>query len=154
MLCAQLKEFAKLIPKGKRIMSLDLGKKKIGIAFSDQTNLIATPHSVYYRSNMRKDIGFLNKLFKEGDAGSMVVGLPIELKEGDNPWHKTVLNFANKIVKKCNMIVYLQDESLSTIEATEALVTAGLSYQKSRKFDDKISASIILQRTLDAINKL
>jgi len=72
-----------VIRKGKRVMSLDLGEKKIGTAFSDRTNLIATPHSVYYRHNMSKDIGFLNRLFKEGDAGSMVVGLPVELKEGD-----------------------------------------------------------------------
>ncbi|WP_339045414.1 Holliday junction resolvase RuvX [Candidatus Mesenet endosymbiont of Agriotes lineatus] len=154
MLCAQLKEFVELIPKDKCMMSLDLGEKKIGIAFSDRTNLIATPHSIYYRQNIRKDIDFLNRLFKEGDAGSMVVGLPIELKVGDNLWHKTILNFTNKIVKKHNMIVYLQDESLSTMEATAALIAAGLSYQKSKKLNDKVSASIILQRTLDTINKL
>ncbi|GHM58683.1 MAG: putative pre-16S rRNA nuclease [Candidatus Mesenet longicola] len=154
MLCTQLKEFVKFIPKDKCIMSLDLGRKKIGIAFSDITNLIATPHSVYYRQNIRKDIGFLNRLFEEGDAGSMVIGLPTELKAGDNLWHKIVLDFANRIVKKYNIIVYLQDESLSTIEATEALITAGLSYHKSKKLNDKVSAAIILQRTLDAINKL
>lgn len=153
MLCTELRKFARLIPKDKCIMSLDLGEKKIGIAFSDRNNLIATPHSIYYRRNVRKDIGFLNRLFLEGDAGCLIVGLPLALEDEEKPWCKAILSFVNKIIKKYNVIVYLQDESFSTVAANEILAFAGLSCQKAKKLGDKISASIILQRTLDAINK-
>ncbi len=152
MLCRELKEFEKLIPKDKCIMCLDLGRKIIGIAFSDRTNLIATPHSVYYRRNTRKDIGFLNKLFIESEASSMVIGLPLELDGEENIWCVKVQDFANKIIKIHGIIIYLQDERCSTSAAIEILKVADLSYQKSKMLDDKIAASIILQQTLDAIN--
>ncbi|GFY65411.1 putative pre-16S rRNA nuclease [Trichonephila inaurata madagascariensis] len=66
-------EFLKSIPKDKRIMCLDMGEKQIGIAFSDKTQLIATAHSVYYRKNMSKDLGYLHRIFKGNEAGSMVL---------------------------------------------------------------------------------
>ncbi|GFR21357.1 putative pre-16S rRNA nuclease [Trichonephila clavata] len=64
-------EFLKSIPKDKRIMCLDMGEKQIGIAFSDKTQLIATAHSIYHRKNMSKDLGYLHRIFKENESGSM-----------------------------------------------------------------------------------
>ncbi len=54
------------------------GEKQIGIAFSDKTQLIATAHSIYNRKNISKDLGYLNRVFKENEAGSVVIGLPLE----------------------------------------------------------------------------
>ncbi|QKX02091.1 Holliday junction resolvase RuvX [Wolbachia endosymbiont of Dirofilaria (Dirofilaria) immitis] len=145
-------EFLKSIPKDKRIMCLDMGKKQIGIAFSDRTQLIATAHSIYNRKNISKDLGYLNRIFKENEAGSVVIGLPLETGKQRSEWYETIIQFANRMIKKYKINVYLQDESLSTFIATHILKTAGVSIIKSKKIDDKISACIILQRTLDKIN--
>ncbi|WP_353278306.1 MULTISPECIES: Holliday junction resolvase RuvX [unclassified Wolbachia] len=147
-------EFLKSIPRDKRIMCLDMGEKQIGVAFSDKTQLIATAHSIYYRRNMSKDLGYLYRIFKENEAGSMVIGLPFKIDDQETEWCKAIIQFANKIIKKCKINIYLQDESLSTSLATHALKITGISITKSKKIDDKIAACIILQRTLDKINAI
>ncbi|BET35899.1 MULTISPECIES: Holliday junction resolvase RuvX [Wolbachia] len=147
-------EFLKSIPRDKRIMCLDMGEKQIGVAFSDKTQLIATAHSIYYRRNISKDLGYLYRIFKENEAGSMVIGLPFKIDDQETEWCKAIIQFANKIIKKCKINIYLQDESLSTSLATHALKITGISITKSKKIDDKIAACIILQRTLDKINTI
>ncbi|MGL9717443.1 MAG: Holliday junction resolvase RuvX [Wolbachia sp.] len=147
-------EFLKSIPKDKRIMCLDMGGKRIGIAFSDKTQLIATAHSVYNRKNMNKDLGYLNRIFAENEAGSIVIGLPLETDGQRSEWCKTIIQFANKMIKKYKVNIYLQDESLSTFIATHTLKITGVSIKRSKKIDDKISACIILQRALDKINAI
>lgn len=154
MLYRNLNEFLQSIPKDKRLMCLDMGEKQIGIAFSDKTQLIATAHSIYYRRNMSKDLGYLNRVLKENEAGSMVIGLPFTIDEQETEWCKAIIQFANKIITKCKINIYLQDESLSTSLATHALKITGISITKSKKIDDKIAACIILQRTLDKINTI
>ncbi|WP_341815755.1 MULTISPECIES: Holliday junction resolvase RuvX [unclassified Wolbachia] len=154
MLYRNLNEFLQSIPKDKRLMCLDMGEKQIGIAFSDKTQLIATAHNIYYRRNMSKDLGYLNRVLKENEAGSMVIGLPFTIDEQETEWCKAIIQFANKIIKKCKINIYLQDESLSTSLATHALKITGISITKSKKIDDKIAACIILQRTLDKINTI
>ncbi|UIP92636.1 Holliday junction resolvase RuvX [Wolbachia endosymbiont of Anopheles demeilloni] len=147
-------EFLKSIPRDKRIMCLDMGEKHIGVAFSDKTQLIATAHSIYYRRNISKDLGYLYRIFKENEAGSMVIGLPFKIDDQETEWCKAIIQFANKIIKKCKINIYLQDESLSTSLATHALKITGISITKSKKIDDKIAACIILQRALDKINTI
>ncbi|QJT94180.1 Holliday junction resolvase RuvX [Wolbachia endosymbiont of Diaphorina citri] len=154
MLYRNLDEFLQSIPKDKRLMCLDMGEKQIGIAFSDKTQLIATAHSIYYRRNMSKDLGYLNRVLKENEAGSMVIGLPFTIDDQETEWCKAIIQFANKIIKKCKINIYLQDESLSTSLATHALKITEISITKSKKIDDKIAACIILQRTLDKINTI
>ncbi|WCR54055.1 MAG: Putative pre-16S rRNA nuclease [Wolbachia endosymbiont of Ctenocephalides orientis wCori] len=154
MLYRNLDEFLKVIHKDKRIMCLDMGEKKIGIAFSDRTQLIASAHSIYHRKNMNKDLGYLHRIFNENEAGSIVVGLPLGINGEENEWCRKAAEFANKIVKKYNINIYLQDETLSTSIATHALKITGISITKSKKIDDKIAACIILQRMLDKMNSL
>ncbi|MDG7056486.1 MAG: Holliday junction resolvase RuvX [Wolbachia endosymbiont of Meromenopon meropis] len=153
MLYRNLHKFLKSIPKNRCIMCLDMGEKRIGIAFSDKTQIIATARNVYYRKNISKDLGYLNRLFKENEAGSIVIGMPLEIKK-TSQWCEIIMQFANKIIKKCETNVYLQDESLSTSMATYTLKITGISITKSKKIDDKIAACIILQRTLDKINTI
>lgn len=131
-----------------------MGKKQIGIAFSDRTQLIATAHSVYNRKNISKDLGYLNRIFRENGAGSIVIGLPLETDGKRSEWCETIIKFANRIIKKYKVNIYLQDESLSTFIAVHMLKSAGVSTTKSGKIYDKISACIILQRTLDKINTI
>jgi putative Holliday junction resolvase len=152
MLHRNIDEFLKFIPRDKRIMSLDMGEKYIGIAFSDKTQLIATAHSTYQRKNMCKDLGYLYRILREHEAESMVIGLPLSVSEQENEWCAIIIDFANKIIRKHKINIYLQDESFSTAMATNALKITGISITKSKKIDDKIASCIILQRVLDEIH--
>ncbi|MDN5247812.1 MAG: Holliday junction resolvase RuvX [Wolbachia endosymbiont of Tyrophagus putrescentiae] len=152
MLHRNLNEFCKSIPRNMRIMCLDVGEKRTGIAFSDKTQLIATAHSVYHRRNMNKDLGYFNRVLKDNAAGAIVIGLPLEMNEQESAWCGKVIHFANKMVKKSKVNVYLQDERLSTFMAIQALKDSKISFAKSKKIDDKVAACIILQWTLDKIN--
>ena len=154
MLHRNLNEFFKSIPKDKSIMCLDMGEKDIGIAFSDKTQLIATAHSVYQRRNINKDLGYLNRIFKENEAGSMMIGLPMEMNGEENDWCEKIVQFANKMIKRYGMNIYLQDERLSTYMANYVLKINKVSIMKSKKLNDKIAACIILQWALDKINAI
>ncbi|OEY87199.1 Holliday junction resolvase [Wolbachia pipientis] len=135
-------------------MCLDMGEKQVGVAFSDITQLIAIAHSVYHRRNVSKDLGYFYRILKENEAESIVVGLPLAIDGYENQWCDKVIHFANKIVNKCKVNIYLQDERFSTSFATNALKLYGVSIIKSKKLNDKVSACIILQRTLDRMNNL
>ncbi len=149
-----LSKFSQSVPKSRSIMCMDMGEKQVGIALSDKTQLIATAHSVYYRRNISKDIGYFCRMFKENEVGSIVIGLPLGLEGGESEWCEKVVRFANKIVKKCKVNVYLQDERFSTFIAVNILKFYKVSFTKSQKVEDKLSACIILQRTLDMMHNL
>lgn len=133
-----------------RIMGLDFGTKKIGIAFSDRKQVFSTPHSVYHRRNMSKDLGYINNLFHQRCCSVAVIGIPEGYGLENRRWVDTILAFASKLSKKYNFIILLQDESLSTKEAYQDLPF--VSRKKIESVDDKIAASCILRRVLDIMN--
>ena len=149
MIFADIKSFAQILSHNKRLMGIDLGERKIGIAFSDRNRIIATPYSVYLRRNMKKDMGFIHDLFKRRDSTAIVMGFPEGVGEKDNEWVEKVILFAKKLSKWYNVNVYLQDETLSTQEACDAL--KHLSDDKIERMNDQVAASCILQRVLDII---
>ncbi|UWI83386.1 Holliday junction resolvase RuvX [Wolbachia endosymbiont of Howardula sp.] len=154
MLHRNINKFLIYISHKNRIMCLDMGVKFIGIALSDTTQLIAMAHSVYHRRNLSKDLGYLNKIFKASKSSAMVIGIPLEMSGQENEWCRTIIKFANKIIIKYKIHIYLQDESFSTALAIRMLKITSISSTKSKKIDDKISACIILQRALDTMNSI
>ncbi len=146
MIFTDIKDFIINIDRKKRLLGVDLGTKKIGIAVSDCRQTISTPYLVYQRRNMKKDMGYINGLFNEKDCTAMVLGMPEGVGEKDNDWVEKVILFAKKISKCYNIDVYLQDETLTTQEACTAL--KGLSNEKVQLKNDKVAASCILQRVL------
>jgi putative Holliday junction resolvase len=155
MLYKEIEEFAKAIKVGHRIIGLDIGTKKIGIAFSDTTHLIATAHSIYRRCSASADLEAIGKTITDNSALAAVVGLPLNLHDGqENEWCQTVISLALRLSGRMSRIfghypIYMQDERFSTIIATRILKEANLSRRKARSLDDKIAAANILQQTLD-----
>ncbi|MBQ4874544.1 MAG: Holliday junction resolvase RuvX [Rickettsiaceae bacterium H1] len=152
MIFTDIRKFLPYLINGKRIMGLDLGEKNIGIAFSDRKIMISSPHSTYKRVNIKKDFGYINFLFKKQDCTAIVIGFPENSEIKDRLWVEKIFAFAEKISQKYRINVYMQDETLSTKEAITAL--SFLSKSKTKKINDKIAASCILNRTLNIINKL
>ncbi|MFM8945305.1 MAG: Holliday junction resolvase RuvX [Actinomycetota bacterium] len=134
-----------------RVVALDLGSKRIGVAVSDLTGTIASPHSVINRSsNPRHDHDTIRRLVLDEEAEAIVIGLPLSLDGSTGPAAKAVLDEAKRIGTVVGVPVHLQDERLSTVAANRLLREADLSATQRRQFVDKVAAAVILQTWLDA----
>ena len=132
-----------------RILALDVGDKRIGIALSDETQMIATPHSVYTRVGWGPDVKHIQKLYEENEAVLVVCGLPKNMDGSVGFQAEKVKSFAEQL-KKAGLPVAFQDERLSTVSAHQALIEGGMRRDERKGTVDKVAAAVILQSYLDA----
>ena len=130
-------------------MALDVGDKRIGIAVSDETQLIATPHSVYTRVGYGPDVRYLTGLYGELNAELVVCGLPRNMDGSQGFQSEKVRAFAEKLIE-AGLPVQFQDERLSTVSAHQALISGGMRREDRKGVVDKVAAAVILQAFLDS----
>ena len=133
-----------------RVLALDLGDKRIGVAVSDPTRLIARSHSVLERRSRKEDFEQIAQIIADEAVSLVVVGLPIPLSgvEGDRvAWTR---DYATDLGNKINAPIVFWDESFSTIQAEASLRARGKSARQQRDWIDAVAAAIILQDFLDA----
>jgi putative Holliday junction resolvase len=133
-----------------KVMALDLGEKRIGIAMSDSTCLIATPFAVISRKSRAEDIDRYNRLIEEQRVGLLVVGLPIPLSGVEGQRAAWVRDYTTALAGELTVPVVLWDESLTTKEAESALRAQGRRGKKMKDRVDAVAAALILQSYLDA----
>lgn len=131
-----------------RILCLDVGDKRIGIAVSDSTRLIASPHSVYNRVGYGPDSRHIQKLCQDLSADLVVCGLPKNMDGTIGFQAEKVQAFAAKLTE-CGLQVEFQDERLSTVSAHDALIAGGMRRDDRKGTVDKVAAAVILQQYLD-----
>ena len=136
-----------------RILGLDIGKKKIGIALSDALGITAQGLKTLIRSDKKRDFEDLAKIITEREVSRVIVGLPLNMNGTKGPKGFEAEEFANDLKREINRPVDLWDERLTTMEATRLLLTADISRKKRRFLDDKIAAQLILQSYLDSLEK-
>lgn len=135
--------------KNTRIMALDYGDVRIGIAFSDLMRSIASPYETYKRSQEGKDLMYLAKLANDNDAGLIVIGLPLNMDGSEGDRAKKTRRFGDKLSKSSNIKVEYMDERLTSVEAEEILIDAGMRRDKRKNIIDKLAASLILKSYLN-----
>lgn len=138
----------------KRILCLDVGDKKIGVAVSDPFEKMALGLTTLFRKNNLKDLEAIARLLQEYDSDKILIGLPLDLKNEEGPQAKKVRSFGKKIktfLEKRGLSVAIEwfDESLSSKEAEAILLEADLSRKKRKKVIDKLAAALILQSYLN-----
>jgi putative Holliday junction resolvase len=134
-----------------RVLALDLGSKRIGVAVSDFGGSIASPHSVIRRSSsQRLDHESIRRLVIEEEAEAVVIGLPLALDGSVGQAARAVLKESERIGTVVGVPVHLQDERMTTVAADRILREADLSASRRREFVDKVAASVILQTWLDS----
>ena len=131
-----------------RILALDVGDRRIGIALSDETQLIATPHSVYTRVGWGPDVKHIQKLYNDNKAMLIVCGLPRNMDGSVGFQAEKVQSFAEQLIK-AGLPVVFQDERLSTVSAHQALIEGGMRRDDRKGTVDKVAAAVILQTYLD-----
>ena len=137
-----------------RVLCLDIGDKRIGVAVSDPLGLTAQAVTTLERKAFKADCAKIVQLLKEYEACKMILGLPLDLENKEGPQAKKVRFFAEGLKKFLNESqvtaeVHFWDESFSSQDAEAILLEADMSREKRRKVIDKLAASLILQSYLD-----
>lgn len=136
------------IPRGSRVLGIDYGDKRVGIAVSDTTLSIASPFVILESHDVFEK---LFKIIDEYCISLVVIGNPISLSGQDSGKQlKKVMKFTEKLLSIRDMNVYMWDERLSTHAAMRYILQAGLSRGKQKRIKDKVAASFILQGALDS----
>ncbi len=133
-----------------RIMGIDYGEVRVGIALSDPLQIISRPYKVLKNSDDSLFIE-LNEIIKSENVGKIILGLPLNLEGKDSQKTLEVRKFAEELQKKVPVPVEFFDERYTTVEANEVLKSMGINIRESRKVIDKIAASLILKSFLENI---
>ena len=134
-----------------RYLGLDLGTRTLGMSISDTTFTIATPLKTIRFENEDYDslLPSISKVIEEYKISKIVLGLPKNMNNTMGEKCEIAMNFKDKLVKAFNIEIVLQDERLTTVEATNYMLEADISRKKRKKKIDSLAANIILQTYLD-----
>ncbi len=130
-------------------MGIDFGKARIGIALSDETKFLASPHSTYHRKGEDIDIEYLATLIREQKVDEIVCGLPMNMQGEEQEIAHSTREFMNKLSGKVGIEISFVDERLSSVMAEDMLKEHERDWRKRKEKLDAVAASIILQDYLD-----
>jgi putative Holliday junction resolvase len=132
-----------------RVIALDIGEVRIGVAISDPERTVALPAGTIQVAGGPQDLKAVAALVRDHDVSTVVVGHPLSLSGRRGPAAMRAEQFAEGLRLVLDVPVELQDERLTTVEADRALRAAGASAKKARRVIDQASASLILRAYLD-----
>ena len=133
-----------------RIMALDVGTKRIGVAVSDELLLTAQGRETIYRNSPAADMAKIKKIVDEDGVSEIIAGLPINMDGSQGPKAREILEFVQKLEKTVAIPIHTWDERLTTVQAERTLLEADISRAKRKLSIDKLAAQIILQSYLDS----
>lgn len=133
-----------------RILALDVGRKRIGIAVSDPLGITAQGLEVLERKNWDKDLARLQEIARPYEVQEILVGLPRHMDGRLGEQAEEILALARALGEALGAKVATWDERLSTVEAERLLITADLSRARRRRVVDQVAATLILQAYLDS----
>ena len=134
----------------RRVLAIDLGTRRIGVAVTDALRLVALPHATIARHGGQRDLDAIARIVAEVDAERVVLGLPLSPEGEVGRAAKSAQTFAARLRAALSVPVDLVDESFSTVEAEEVLLAADLSRARRKQVVDRVAAAVILRRWLDA----
>ena len=134
-----------------RVLALDVGEKRIGVALCDETQTLARPLLTVNRASKTEDFARLAALCHEHAIEKVIVGLPKTLRGEDGPQARRVRRYAAELQAALNLPIEFWDERFSTMGARDLMVAAGRKLSSKGELD-AIAASVILQEYLDERN--
>ena len=137
-----------------RIMALDIGEKRVGVAISDPDERVASPVVVLPASEVRENAKSFRRVMEDWEPELLLCGLPMTLSGEEGPQAKRVREFAAEVSAATKLPVEFADERLSSSQAKRSLREKGLSEKAMRGKVDMIAASLFLQMWLDSRNQL
>ncbi len=132
----------------ERILALDVGDVRIGIAVSDPTRTIASPLEVLRRVGWGPDTRYIKALCERYETSEILSGLPLNMDGSEGFQARKVRDFCAQL-EKAGLTVFYQDERLTTVTAEDALMEDHMSRADRKTHVDKVAAAVILQQWLD-----
>lgn len=136
-----------------RIIGLDLGQKRIGVAVSDETKTISTAIDTISVSSIKNSVKKIKEIAVAYAADEIVIGLPLNMNGSKGPQADKVIAFAHKLRERLPCKISTFDERLTTAQGEAILVSADMSRKKRKQSIDRLAAQIILQTYLDYCNQ-
>lgn len=132
-----------------KIIALDIGTVRIGVASSDIMEIIASAYESYRRKNTDEDLKHIAQLVTDLNAGLVVIGLPLKMDGTEGQSVEMAKAFGEELAKLVSVPICYQDERLSTVTAQKILIESGMRREKRKDKVDSLAATIILQTYLD-----
>lgn len=134
-----------------KILGIDYGRRRIGLAISDEAGFLARPLDPYQRTHsLRKDLEHLARLVREFEAGTIVVGLPLNMDGSKGEMAVEVDEFVGRLQECVKIAVVVLDERLTTSEAERVLLEGNVKRKDRKRLRDGLAAALILQGYLDS----
>ena len=133
-----------------RVMALDVGERRIGVALSDALGLTAQRLTVLTRHSASADAKVVSVLVSQHGVETLVVGLPLTMRGEQGTQAKRVIAFVETLRQHVTVPIQLIDERLTTVQGERALLETGASRRKRKQVIDQVAAQLILQQFLDA----
>ncbi len=136
-------------PRPPRILALDFGARRIGLAVSDELGLTAQGLATLLRSNKRNDLDHLRRIIRQYGVSEIVMGLPLRMSGSEGIQSEKVQAFAEELRRKFKLPVHLFDERLTSVEANRVLRESDMSIRRRAEVVDQLAAVLILQSFLE-----
>lgn len=133
---------------GSRILALDYGTKRIGVALSDELGWTAQPLETFERRTLDRDVAHIASLVNTHEVGQVVLGFPLQLDGREGPAVQAMRAFAGRLEESLAVPLVLWDERMTTKAAEDLLIAADVSRKKRKGAVDRVAAAILLQSYL------
>ena len=147
-----IEEFKKKLDKKSRSMGIDPGRKRVGVAISDENKIIATPYTTLVKNKYSEFVEEIIKIFDENQIKGIVVGNPINMGGSTGQSSQSAKDLAINLSKDVTENVILWDERLSTVAAFNLSSQLDVNVSKKEKKIDENAAAFILQGAIDFLN--
>ena len=135
-----------------RVLALDLGKKRIGMALSDELGVTAQGLETLERSNIREDLARISQLASDKNVSLILIGNPLHMSGREGRQAEYARDFGERLRAASGIPVEFWDERLTTVAAQRVLRESGISIEKRAKAVDRLAAVILLESYLDSRN--
>lgn len=133
-----------------RILGLDVGEKRIGMAISDPFGITAQPAGFIERGSLAQTLGVVREVIGRYNVGTIIIGLPLSMSGAEGTSARGAREFSDQVTRSLNVPIVMWDERLTTAEAEKLMKSAGLSRKKRMRHIDEVAAQLILQSYLDS----
>jgi putative pre-16S rRNA nuclease len=133
-----------------RLLGVDYGTVRIGLAVSDPDRIIASPLATYARHNSESDANYFHELVRSESIVGLVVGLPVHLSGREGQKANEARAFGDWLAKVTGLPRVFYDERFTTVQAESALWEAGLTHKRRKDRRDRVAAQMLLQAYLNA----
>ena len=148
-----IEEFEKKIDKKSRLLGIDPGKKRVGIAICDENKVVATPYTTIIKNNFLDFLAQINKIISDNDIRGIIIGNPINMNGSKSQSSQSAKDLAINLSKNISIPITMWDERLSSRGAFNLSNELDINTSKKISKLDENSAAFILQGALDFLNR-